>query len=151
MYHNSKSTITNENLMLRRLFLYFFPILTLNRRTDVNLTLYTFFLVSELFSSLLSSNPRLKASLPCAVLTNSGSRLHLSTTFTANEYFLTSLRAYPLGCQALRCGCLSFSLALWSIEFLGPSWLSLWTNVFVFARPWLLVPTQNIFLCSDLF
>jgi hypothetical protein len=48
----------------------------------------------SLFYCLVCKSPRLKASLPCAVLTDSGSRFHLPTTLTANEYFIISVRAY---------------------------------------------------------
>jgi hypothetical protein len=37
----------------------------------------------SLFYCLVCRSPHLKASLPCAVLTDSGSRFHLSTTLTA--------------------------------------------------------------------
>jgi hypothetical protein len=64
---------------------------------------------------------RLKASLPCAVLTDTGSWFQLSTTLTAKEYFLPSARAYLVLCgQAVYCAWLPrpclFSLVLWSMS-----------------------------------
>ncbi len=64
-------------------------------------TVLAFF--QSLFYCLVCRSSCLKASLPCAVLTNSGSRFHLSTTLTANEYFLTSVRAYCVARPCVYC------------------------------------------------
>jgi hypothetical protein len=54
---------------------------------------------------LVCKSPRMKSSLPCAVLSDSGSRFHVSTTLTANELFSNILCCKALCGGRLSCPC----------------------------------------------
>jgi hypothetical protein len=106
----------------------------------LSIVLYVFSVVAfadaltfSVFQCFVCRRLRLNASLPCAVLAASGSWFQLSTTLTAKEYFLTSVRAYCVTrqCAVLVCLVLApslFSLVLWSMFIFGSLCINLCTN-----------------------